>query len=278
MLRRMRSFLAMLILPSTKPAPLSFLAVIHQVVCIDRSSLFLPRILCSPENAAVVHDVRNFACQPIIGSDHYTLMQHAVSVFLGLVQHSERRHGPYPDAGAVVGLAAEGVRHLVPLSVDVSHVACSETAKQPADLLLQRQRYPCLRVLAPEQPHQHEVVTLDHQPLQVKPKRQTEAADHCARLHYAHRGVLRSLGDREHDAAGAVADGAADAGSPGTIVVDRSVEVELAPAVRRRRPLHQDDAVITTTHARWDETVAHRSAAYAFRPRRELGRRRRMVA
>jgi hypothetical protein len=135
MLRRMRSFLVMLILPSAKPAPSSFLALIHQVVCMDRSPLFPPRILCSPENAAVVDDVRNFACRSIIGSDHCTLMQHAAPVFLGLVQHSERRHGPYLDAGAVVSLAAEGVRHLVPLSVDVSHVACSETTKQPADLL-----------------------------------------------------------------------------------------------------------------------------------------------
>jgi hypothetical protein len=169
------------------------------------------------------------------------------------------------------------VRHLVPLSVDVPHVACSETTKQPADLLQQRQRDPRLRVLAAEQPHQHEVVALDHQPLQVKPERQTEAADHRARLHYAYRGVLCALGEREHDAAGAVADGAADAGSSRTIVVDRSIEVELAPALRWRRPLHQDDAVITTTHARRDKTVADRSAASTFRPRRELGRRQRMM-
>jgi hypothetical protein len=177
-------------------------------------------------------------------------MQHAAPVFLRLVKHGGR-HDPCPHAGAVVGLAAEGVRHLVPLSVHVPHVAFLETTKQSMDLLLQRHGDPRLRVLAAEQLYQHEVVALDHEPLQVKAKRQAEAADHRARLHYAHRRVLRRLGEREHDAAGVVADGAADAGSRRTIVVDGSVEVEFAPAARWWRPLHQDDATRMVRPCPW---------------------------
>ena len=125
----------------------------------------------------------------------------------------------------MVGLAAEGVRHLVPLSIHVPHVAPGEAAKQPSDLLLQRHRDPCLRLLATEQLHEHEIVSLDHEPLQAEPKRKAETADHGARLDDADGGVLRGLGEREHDTAGAVADGAADARSRRAVVVDGSVEV-----------------------------------------------------
>jgi hypothetical protein len=90
------------------------------------------------------------------------------------------------------------------------HVAPGEAAKQPVNLLLQRHGDPRLCLLATEQLHQHEIVSLDHQPLQVEPKRQAETADHRACLDDADRGVVRRLGEREHDAASAVADGATD--------------------------------------------------------------------
>jgi hypothetical protein len=139
-------------------------------------------------------------------------MQHATSVLLGLVKH-DKWYSPYPHAGAVVGLTAKGVRHLVPLPVHMPHIASFKTAKQLVDLLLQRHGDPCLRVLAAEQPHKHEIVALDHHPLQVKPKRQAKASSHRARLHYAHRGVLRGLSECEHDTTVAVTDGATNTGS-----------------------------------------------------------------
>jgi hypothetical protein len=151
-------------------------------------------------------------CMPSQSSDHRALMQYATPVLLGLVKH-DGRYSPYPHAGAVVGLTAKGVRHLVPLAVHMPHIAPCKTAKQPVDLLLQRHRDPRPRVLATEQPHKHEVVALDHHPLQVKPKRQAKDTSHRARLHYANRGVLCGLSECEHDTTVAVTDGATDTGS-----------------------------------------------------------------
>jgi hypothetical protein len=68
------------------------------------------------------------------------------AVVFDLLPHGRRHERASPDAHELVRLAAERVRHGVPLMVHMADVAPSEAAEEGDDLLMHHDRNPCLHL------------------------------------------------------------------------------------------------------------------------------------
>jgi hypothetical protein len=98
-------------------------------------------------------------------TDHCALVCHSTLVVFDLLPHCRWHERASPHARELVRLAAERVRHGVPLAVHMADVAPTEAAEEGDDLLLHRDRNPRLHLLASQKLHQHQVITLCQDPV-----------------------------------------------------------------------------------------------------------------